>query len=264
MDIGHLQPVTLIDEFWRRSVFKSPVNKREKFPMVGVIYGVFFHTSSLCYFVKTWLLLYLPLEHQQMTKTWGKILGQVDDTFTISFGAWRPESVRVANSFFFYVARIMDYFNNSITPRLHSERTRTGRDRKGWEDDCEPSRTMEVAKQNESSERLTDPAFLPSDTACLVSWPERISRTLMTLLENNEELKARWSHTGFSLSRSNNGLFVVSCKLSALFDVVLSPGRKRMRVAANVLDRPYTNERDENGGALVGGVEFWRFAQCHT
>lgn len=126
MDIGHLQPVTLIDEFWRRSVLKSPVNKREKFPMVGVIRGGFFHTSSLCYFVKTWLLLYLPLEHQQMTKTGRKILGQVDDTFTISFGAWRPESVRVANCFFFYVARIMDYFNNSITPRLHSERTRTG------------------------------------------------------------------------------------------------------------------------------------------
>lgn len=61
------------DEFRIRCVLKLLVDKHDKFLIDGVFCALFSHITSTCYF-GTLLLIYPPLERQQMTETRGDIL----------------------------------------------------------------------------------------------------------------------------------------------------------------------------------------------
>lgn len=61
------------DEFRIEYVLKSLMDKYGKYLIDSIFCALFSHITSICHFGKTLLLIYPPLEHQQMTETRGDI-----------------------------------------------------------------------------------------------------------------------------------------------------------------------------------------------
>lgn len=98
---------------------------------------------------------------------------------------------------------------------------------------------------------LNQPSYPLTTSVLQAEWRE-IGYLLIKLLLNNVEWKAWYSHTRFSLSRSNGSLLVVGCKLQR-FDQGRQDG---IQIAAKKLDESSMNERGWNGRVHIDGDFF--------